>query len=309
MFIGVEIGFMVRYTIENDSYNGARISYSSCEAPKLTSTTLNTNVITWDRLVTKTRHTTSRDTIPGTTSTTRVDTTQTYKCEILVTTSTTIANKDEYLSFYIARTTASYTPPNYIATDGYKNRQYTDSYTVLVSDPIVNGRVEVSIQNGYANRSTGSTSNSSSWSWQTTCIGVSYSTWIAYSRYLVPIGNGIYSTAEIPYPGGKYVNYVANTTLSSSSSTSGSWRETNPVHYLGSTASVSMPISSSQTRTLAFTTAEEGTPNKMNIIVNNRRINEAYLSYKNYNVQSSLFYLGTVNVNITTKITSERVVR
>ena len=79
MFIEVEIGFMVRYTIENNKYEGNRIKYSSCESPKLTSTTLNTNVITWDKLVTKTRHTTSLDTIPGTTSTTRVDTTQTYK--------------------------------------------------------------------------------------------------------------------------------------------------------------------------------------------------------------------------------------
>ena len=81
---------MVRYTIENNKYEGNRINYSSCESPKLTSTTLNTNVITWDKLVTKTRHTTSLDTIPGTTSTTRVDTTQTYKCEIYTFTATTM---------------------------------------------------------------------------------------------------------------------------------------------------------------------------------------------------------------------------
>ena len=50
MFIEAEIGFMVRYTIENNKYEGNRINYSSCESPKLTSTTLNTNVITWDKL-------------------------------------------------------------------------------------------------------------------------------------------------------------------------------------------------------------------------------------------------------------------
>ena len=36
------------------------------------------------------------------------------------------------------------------------------------------------------------------------------------------------------------------------------------------------------------------------------RINySSYVSFNNYNVESSLFYLGTLNVNVTTKITSE----
>ena len=154
MIIEAEIGFMVRYTIENNKYEGNRINYSSCESPKLTSTTLNTNVITWDKLVTKTRHTTSLDTIQGTTSTTRVDTTQTYKCEIYTFTSTTNANKDEYMSFYVARNTASYTPPNYNAEDGYANRRYTDSYTAIISDSVSNGKISITVQNGYKNQST-----------------------------------------------------------------------------------------------------------------------------------------------------------
>ena len=301
MFIEAEIGFMVRYTIENDKYGGNRINYSSCESPKLTSTTLNTNVITWDRLVTKTRHTTSRDTIPGTTSTTRVDTTQTYKCEIYTFTATTNVNKDEYMSFYVARNTASYTPPNYNAEDGYANRRYTDSYTAIISDSVPNGKVSITVQNGYKN----TMSSSSSWSWTATSLGASYTTTMWYSRMIMPIGNGIYTTIEIPQVHGGYVYYTANVTLSNSSSTA--YTETNPIHYLGTT-SVSMPISSLQSGILEYTTAAGDCP-VMGVKVNNRQINGAYLTYKGYNAQSSLFYLGTVNVNITTKITSEKVVR
>lgn len=299
MFIGVEIGFMVRYTIENDKYEGNRINYSSCESPKLTSTTLNTNVITWDKLATKTRHTTSRDTIPGTTSTTRVDTTQTYKCEIIVITSTTVVNKDEYMSFYIARTSASYTPPNYNAADGYANRRYTDSYTIVVSDNLPNGKVSVTVQNGYKNQSTWS--GSKSWSYSTTALGYSYTSTSYIQRIWFPQAS---TFLEIPHFTGGYVPYRYNTTLSNSSSSSA--KETETVHNIG-TSSVSMPMYVTQTKTLAFTTVNGGLP-RMNIIVNNSVINSAYLSYNNYNAESSLFYLGTVNVNITTKITSERVV-
>ena len=187
MFIEVEIGFMVRYTIENNKYEGNRINYSSCESPKLTSTTLNTNVITWDKLVTKTRHTTSLDTIPGTTTTTRVDTTQTYKCEIYTFTATTNVNKDEYMSFFVARNTASYTPPNYNAEDGYVNRRYTDSYTAIISDSVPNGKISITVQNGYKNQSSGSSSSSGSWTYDTTVwvktfsiIDVSYYPYFKY---------------------------------------------------------------------------------------------------------------------------------
>ena len=344
MFIGVEIGFMVRYTIENNKYEGNRINYSSCESPKLTSTTLNTNVVTWDRLVTKTRHTTSLDTIPGTTSTTRVDTTQTYKCEIFTFTTTTNVNKDEYMSFYVARTSASYTPPNYVAADGYANRLYTDSYTAVVSDNLPNGKVSITVQNGYKNQSTWSGSNS--WTYKTTGIR---------STYTVE-----YYTTRMPFPVGTMISYIDwptfrthsgwvkyDTTLSNSSSYSS--KEAEPVHNLG-TSSISMPLtlgytSSSTTTypfvsvwtvtsydsrkssiyftlsysnatitktypiahgnmgTLAFTTLG-GLP-RMNVMVGSSVINSAYVSYQTYNVESSLFYLGTLNVNVTTKMTSE----
>lgn len=339
MFIEVEIGFMVRYTIENNKYGGNRINYSSCESPKLTSTTLNTNVITWDRLVTKTRHTTSLDTIPGTTSTTRVDTTQTYKCEIYTFTSTANANKDEYMSFYVARNTASYTPPNYNAEDGYANRRYTDSYTAIISDSVSNGKISITVQNGYKNQST--TSGSRSWSYSTTAIGYSYITTSWMNRMPIPGPHGIIQYVEIPQFSGRNVSYKYGTTLSSSSSSY--TKEAEPVHNIG-TSSISIPlavgyttqgststiitsytpvvtggqtiiqtsfINSSTTITIAhgntgsiaFTTLG-GLP-RMNVLLGNSIINSAYVSFNNYNVESSLFYLGTLNVNVTTKITSE----
>lgn len=338
MFIEVEIGFMVRYTIENNKYEGNRINYSSCESPKLTSTTLNTNVITWDKLVTKTRHTTSLDTIPGTTSTTRVDTTQTYKCEIYTFTATTNANKDEYMSFYVARNTASYTPPNYNAEDGYANRRYTDSYTAIISDEVPNGKVSITVQNGYKNQST--QSGSRSWSYSTTAIGYSYITTSWMDRMPIPSPHGI-QYVEIPRFSGRNVSYKYGTTLSNSSSSSS--KEVEPVHNIG-TSSISIPlavgyttqgststvitsyisvvtggqttiqtsfINSSTTITIAhgntgsiaFTTLG-GLP-RMNVLLGNSIINSAYVSFQNYNVESSLFYLGTLNVNVTTKITSE----
>lgn len=339
MFIEVEIGFMVRYTIENNKYEGNRINYSSCESPKLTSTTLNTNVITWDRLVTKTRHTTSLDTIPGTTSTTRVDTTQTYKCEIYTFTATTNANKDEYMSFYVARNTASYTPPNYNAEDGYANRRYTDSYTAIISDSVPNGKISITVQNGYKNQST--QSGSRSWNYSTTAIGYSYRTTSWMDRMPMPGSFGVIQYVEISRFSGGNVSYKYGTTLSSSSSYS--TKEAEPVHNIG-TSSISIPlavgyttqgststiitsyisvatggqttiqtsfINSSTTITIAhgntgsiaFTTLG-GLP-RMNVLLGNSIINSAYVSFNNYNVESSLFYLGTLNVNVTTKITSE----
>ena len=290
MFIEVEIGFMVRYTIENNKYEGNRINYSSCESPKLTSTTLNTNVITWDKLVTKTRHTTSRDTIPGTTSTTRVDTTQTYKCEIYTLTATTNVNKGEYMTFYVARKTASYTPPDYNAEDGYKNIRYTDSYTAIISDPVPNGKVSITVQNGYKNQSTGSSSSSSSWTYMDTI-------WLKTA-----------SIIQVTYY--PYVKYVEGwirgvTETSSSTSTSSSWKETEPVHNIG-TSSISIPLAAAQGNagSIAFTTLG-GLP-RINVLLGNSIINSAYVSFNNYNVESSLFYLGTLNVNVTTKITGEK---
>ena len=55
---------------------------------------------------------------------------------------------------------------------------------------------------------------------------------------------------------------------------------------------------------IAFTTLG-GLP-RINVLLGNSIINSAYISYQNYNVESSLFYLGTMNVNVTTKITGER---
>ena len=300
MFIEVEIGFMVRYTIENNKYEGNRINYSSCESPKLTSTTLNTNVITWDKLVTKTRHTTSLDTIPGTTSTTRVDTTQTYKCEIYTFTATTNANKDEYMSFYVARKTASYTPPNYNAEDGYANRRYTDKYTVLVADELPNDKVLITVQNGYKNQST--MSSSRSWSYSTTEIGYSYATTSWMDRMPIPGQFGVVQYVEIPRFSGRYVPYRYVTTFSNSSSSS--TKEAEPVHNIG-TSSISIPLTTAHENTgsIAFTTLG-GLP-RLNVLLGNSIINSAYVSFNNYNVESSLFYLGTVNVNVTTKITSE----
>jgi hypothetical protein len=339
MFIEAEIGFMVRYTIENNKYEGNRINYSSCESPKLTSTTLNTNVITWDRLVTKTRHTTSLDTIPGTTSTTRVDITQTYKCEIYTFTAMTSVNKDEYMSFYVARKTASYTPPNYNAEDGYANREYTDSYTAIISDAVPNGKVSITVQNGYKNQSTWSSSRS--WSYSTTSQSYVYEVSTYMSTMIYPIGN-IFTTMGVPkiVTNTKYVKYITNLSSSSSSSS----KEIEPVHNIG-TSSISIPlavgytvltsastvitsytpvvtdgqttiqtlfINSSTESTIvngnsgsiAFTTLG-GLP-KLDVLLSNSIINSAYVSFQNYNVESSIFYLGTLNVNVTTKITSER---
>jgi hypothetical protein len=57
------------------------------------------------------------------------------------------------------------------------------------------------------------------------------------------------------------------------------------------------------TGSIAFTTIG-GLP-KLDVLLSNSIINSAYVSFQNYNVESSLFYLGTLNVNATTKITSE----
>ena len=343
MFIGVEIGFMVRYTIENNKYEGNRINYSSCESPKLTSTTLNTNVITWDRLVTKTRHTTSLDTIPGTTSTTRVDTTQTYKCEIYTFTATTNVNKDEYMSFYVARNTASYTPPNYNAEDRYANRRYTDSYTAIISDAVPNGKISITVQNGYKNQSTWS--HSESRSWKTTGKGAEYVPPVmGTTRMPMPTGRpGVFDWLEMPcvIRSGYWKEIVVDTTSSSSSSYSS--KEADPVHNIGTSSifiplavgyttqgststiitsyisvvtggqttiqtsfinsSTTITIAHGNTSSIAFTTLG-GLP-RMNVLLGNSIINSAYVSFQNYNVESSLFYLGTLNVNVTTKITSE----
>ena len=329
MFIEVEIGFMVRYTIENNKYEGNRIKYSSCESPKLTSTTLNTNVITWDRLVTKTRYTTSIDTIPGTTSTTIVNTTQTHKFEIYTFTTTTNVKKDEYMSFYVSRNTSSYTPPNYNAEDGYKNIRYTDSYTAIISDEVPNGKVSIAVQNGYKNQSTQSGSSSWSGTYSYTYMGTTYT--------LENISVHPYITFRSGYV--RTVSYG-----SSSSSSSSSFKETEPVHNIG-TSSISIPlamgytslssastvitsytpvvtggqttiqtsfinssttiiIAHGNTGSIAFTTLG-GLP-RMNVLLGNNIINSAYVSFNNYNVESSLFYLGTLNVNVTTKITGER---
>ena len=338
MFIEAEIGFMVRYTIENDKYEGNRINYSSCESPKLTSTTLNTNVITWDKLVTKTRHTTSLDTIPGTTSTTRVDTTQIYKCEIYTFTATTNVNKDEYMSFYVARTSASYTPPNYNAEDGYKNRRYTDSYTAIISDAVPNGKISITVQNGYKNQSTWS--GSRSWTYKTTAVMSTYTVEFYTSRMPFPVGTMMsYIDLQTFRTKSGWVQYDVTASNSSSSSA----KEAEPVHNIG-TSSISIPLavgytvlssastvitsytpvvtggkttiqtlfinSSTEstivhgnTGSIAFTTIG-GLP-KLNVLLSNSIINSAYVSFQNYSVESSLFYLGTLNVNATTKITSE----
>lgn len=321
---------MVKYTIENNAYDGGRITYSTCEPPKLTSTTLNTDVITWDKLVTKTRHTTSIDTIPGTTSTTQVDTTQTYKCEIYTYTTSSNVNKDEYMSFYIARSSATYVPANYVATDNYQNRIYTDSYTAIISDSISNGKVSITMQNAYNNRSTGSSSSSASGTYTYTYLAFTFTmdTYYAYPYFTYRSG---------------YQQSVGNS--STSSSTSGSWRESEAYHALG-TNSVSLALnlgSTTQTSTTTviqslipivtngttsmstssitsnttssvvygnntsfkFTTLKGDSP-RMSVVIGNSIINSVILTNQNYNMASSLFYLGTVNVDMTTLVTGER---
>lgn len=339
MYTETEAGFMVRYTIDNDAYDGVRIAYSTCQAPKLTSTTLNTNVITWDRLITKTRHTTSLDTIPGTTSTTQVDTTQTYKCEVYTYTTSTNVNKDEYMSFYIARTTATYVPPSYVASDNYQNRIYTDSYTAIVSDSIPGAFISVTMQNGYNNKSSGSSSSSTSrtYTYSSWEIGMSTSS----TRY--PDGHG----GWIDIPSFSMTSKTVLAYSSSSSSFSSSWKEGTAFHALGTT-SISLPlgvgyttqtntttmltnyytsvvsgstvsyssyvtsnttsiVAAGNTTSMKFTT-EGGLP-QMSVVFNSSVINNAILSYQNYNIESSLFYLGTLLVNVSTQVTSEREVQ
>lgn len=302
MFIEIEAGFMVRYTIENSAYEGSKITYSTVPAPRLTSTTLNTEVITWDKLVTKTKHTTSIDTIPGTTSTTQVDTTQTYKCEIYTLTQTTVVNKDEYITFYIYRKSATYTPPNYVSSDGYKNKAITDSYTIIASDGIAGGAASVSVTNGYKNISTYSHSESNSWN---TTVRVAIYIPPVMGTKTIPAGIGVPPiTLPVIISSGYYSYEVHNTSYSTSSSTS--IREGQALHILG-TSSVSMPMVStnSNTATIVYTT-EDGVPTIV-ITGESRTLNSAYLTVANYGkVESSLFYLGTINASVTTNITSER---
>lgn len=296
---------MDRYTIVNNAYSGSSITYSTCEPPKLTSTTLNTNEITWDKLVTRTRHTTSIDTIPGTTSTTRVDTTQTYKCEMYTYTTTTMVNKDEYMSFYINRNSATYVPSNYVASDGYQNRIYTDSYTAIISDSLPSEHISISVQNAYFNKSTAS--HSDSWSWTATMLGYSYSlrTWV--STMYFPMGTS-FTIITMPGMSGTYVPYTYPVTLSNSSSTV--YTDTQFYHGLGvSTMSLSLRTASqNNTATFRFTTSKGGCPT-MSVVVNNSTINTVVLTNQNFNLASSLFYLGTMNVNLTTRVSGEREVR
>lgn len=298
---------MDRYTIVNNAYSGSSITYSTCEPPKLTSTTLNTNEITWDKLVTRTRHTTSIDTIPGTTSTTRVDTTQTYKCEMYTYTTTTMVNKDEYMSFYINRNLATYVPSNYVASDGYQNRIYTDSYTAIISDSLPSEHISISVQNAYFNKSTAS--HSDSWSWTATMLGYSYTTTSWIERLPIPSGPyGVIQYVEIPRFSGGYVAYKYNTTLSNSSSTV--YTDSQSYHELGvSSMYLSLRTASqNNTATFRFTTSKDGCPT-MSVVVNNSTINTVVLTNQNFNLASSLFYLGTMNVNLTTRVSGEREVR
>ena len=302
MFIEAETGYMVRYTIENNKYEGERISYSSCESPKLTSTTLNTSVITWDRLLTKTRHTTTLDTIPGTESTMTVDITQTYKCEIYTDTTMTRVDKDEYMSFYVIRSTGSYTPPDYNAEDGYKNVAYTDKYTALVADDIPNGKASITVQNAYKNQKTETASKSIVIN--TTIAKYYYNVDVSISTVIIPSGNS-FTTMGIPQFITRGYTLPVATTLSKSMSTYS--KEKDPLHILG-TATLTIPLRTStagNTGSMKYTTIG-GIP-KMELLIGNEVVNSGYITNNRYNVQESfVFYLGTLNVDVETTITKER---
>lgn len=302
MFIEAETGYMVRYTIENNKYEGERISYSSCESPKLTSTTLNTSVITWDRLMTKTRRTTSLDTIPGTESTMTVDTTQTYKCEVYTDTAMTRVDKDEYMSFYVIRSTGSYTPPDYNAEDGYKNVAYTDKYTALVADDIPNGKVSITVQNAYKNQKTMSASKSISFN--TTIASFYYDASVSISTILIPSGNS-FTTMGIPNIVTRSYTLPVATTLSRS--TSFYSKETDPLHIMG-TATLTIPLRTStagNTGSMKYTTID-GIP-RLEVLLSNKVVNSGHITNNKYNVQESfVFYLGTLRVDAETTVTKER---
>lgn len=301
MFIEAETGYMVRYTIENNKYEGERISYSSCESPKLTSTTLNTSVITWDKLLTKTRRTTSLDTIPGTESTMVVDITQTYKCEVYTDTATTRVDKDEYMSFYVIRNTNSYTPPDYIASDGYKNVAYTDKYTALVADDIPSGKVSITVQNAYKNQKT--------WTYSDT-----YS--VNINTYKTVTSRSVSWFKGFVWEGGKptfvirpeikkytFSSFYKTTTSKSSSNTT---KETDPLHILGTaTATITLQTNNAKnTGSMKYTTIG-GIP-KLDIYLGSKVFNSGYLTYNGFNAESFIFYIGTQNVSTITTITKER---
>lgn len=301
MFIEARAGYMVRYTIENNKYEGERISYSSCESPKLTSTTLNTNVITWDKFFIKTKHTTTLDTIPGTTSTMTVDITQTYKCEVYTDTAMTRIDKDEYMSFYVVRSTSSYTPPNYNAEDGYKNVEYTDKYTALVADDIPDGKVSITVQNAYKNQKTETASKSTSFNITSTSHYYDVSYYL--STILVPSGP-FFTTMGIPQFVTRTLNVPYVTTASRSMSYSS--KEANPLHIMG-TATLTIPLHASMdgnTGSMKYTTIG-GIP-KLELLLSNEVVNSGYLTHNGFNEESFIFYIGTQNVSTVTTITKER---
>lgn len=230
---------MVKYTIENNKYEGERINYSTCNAPKLTSTTLNTNVVTWDRVSTKTRYTTYVDTIPGTTSTTVVNSTRTYKCEIYSLTATTTISKGGYMSLSVSRKSEPSTEYN----NDHRNMVYTDSYTALVSGDIPdNGMASVSIMNGYLSTTTYNS-------------GITTSTFSSSTRYP---GTSITRTLTI------------DVTL-----TATSLRR----FFIGSSSmSLSITSYSTQSSTFAFTTDKVGAAPKLRILFNNNAVNSTYIS-------------------------------
>ncbi len=301
MFIEAETGYMVRYTIENNKYEGERISYSSCESPKLTSTTLNTSVITWDKFIIKTRHTTTLDTIPGTESTMTVNITQTYKCEIYTDTATTRVNKDEYMSFYVIRSTGPYTPPDYNAEDGYKNVAYTDKYTALVADDIPGGKASITVQNAYKNQKTGTYSNS--WPVNTNVSKTQVTRSFEMVKKFTFVG-GQLSFVIVPEFKTYIDTVIYKTTTSMSSSTT--TKEEDPLHILG-TASTTITLQTNNaknTGSMKYTTIG-GIP-KLDIYLGSKVFNSGYLTYNGFNAESFIFYIGTQNVSTITIITKER---
>lgn len=290
---------MVKYTIENNKYEGERINYSTCNAPKLTSTTLNTNVVTWDRVSTKTRYTTYVDTIPGTTSTTVVNSTRTYKCEIYSLTATTTISKGEYMSFSVSRKSEPSTEYN-----GYGNMVYTDSYTALISENVPNCIASVSTMNGYITTATRH-------------MGTMESTITIHIGYP---GNSISLTSTTAVPNN--VTYLRRVNLGSSSMSlsitsylaqsstlmsttylvtvpnfTNTISKTSTVHY---TQNYTWAVGNSGT--FAFTDVKGGATPKLQILSNNNVVNSTYVS----NAESLLLYLGTMSLSATTKTTSER---
>lgn len=292
---------MVKYTIENNKYEGERINYSTCNAPKLTSTTLNTNVVTWDRVSTKTRYTTYVDTIPGTTSTTVVNSTRTYKCEIYSLTATTTISKGGYMSLSVSRKSEPSTEYN----NDHRNMVYTDSYTALVSGDIPKtGMASISIMNGYLSTTTYNS-------------GMTTSTFSSSTRYP---GEFITRTLTIDVPLtatslsrffiGSSSMSLSITSYSTQSSTlkSTTYLVTVPnfTQTISKTSTVRYTQNYTQTvgdsGTFAFTTDKVGAAPKLRILFNNNAVNSTYIS----NTESLLLYLGTMSISATTKTTSER---